>query len=122
MPDAGERGAAPYYLAAGLISPSIGSDAFSIGGLLVVRDRIAGTTGTPASLAETAGELRTTAERASDALALADAGAPLPFFGFPPGTEYSYRAQSLAPVSLVMSARTVSLSLDGDGDRAVDSR
>lgn len=120
-PDARERGAGPYYLAAGLISSSIGSESYSIGGLLGVRNWIAGATGTPPPFAETANELRTAAEGASDALALADAAAPLPFVGFPPGTEYGYRAQSLAQVSLAMSARTLSLSLDGDGDRAVES-
>jgi hypothetical protein len=114
-----ESRGALYYLAAGLVSPSIGS--YPIGGLLVVHSWMAGATGRPPSLAGTVDELRTTAERARDALALADAGAALPFRGFPPGTEYSYRAQTLAQVSLAMSARTMSLSLDGDGDGAVES-
>jgi hypothetical protein len=60
-------------------------------------------------------------KNSSDALALADKASPLPFNGLPAGTEYSYRAASIGSLSRLVTARTLGLSLAGDGEAAVDS-
>jgi hypothetical protein len=60
-------------------------------------------------------------KNASDALTLADRGSSLPFTGLPAGTEYSYRTASIAALSRLVGARTLSLSLAGDGEAAVES-
>lgn len=57
----------------------------------------------------------------SAALGLADTAASLEFRGFPAGTEFNYRVQGLINLAVLIAARTVVLSLDGDGNGAVES-
>ncbi len=57
----------------------------------------------------------------TDALSLADEGARRVFEGLPPGTEYSYRASSLAALSTMVAARTLHEATTGRGDEAVES-
>ena len=59
--------------------------------------------------------------KSSLALELADKGALLPFRGFPGGTDYSSRSAYVSHLSVLVAARTVALSLAGDGGPAVES-
>jgi hypothetical protein len=57
----------------------------------------------------------------ADALSLVDKAASLPYRGPAPGGEYSYRVVSIWNLIRLLSARTIGLSVTGEGDAAVDS-
>jgi hypothetical protein len=112
-----ERDAASYYLAGGMLA--LGTGTYRV--TMPIREWLAGAAPDRQSLPKLAAPLQQFVENAGEALALADHGADLPFNGFPGGTEYSYRAASMADLSELVSARTLSLSASGDGDAAVQS-
>lgn len=112
-----ERDAASYYLAGGMLA--LGTNPYDA--TTPIREWLAGPAPDRQSLAKLATPLQQFVEDARDALTLADQAARLPFNGFPGGTEYSYRAASVADLSQLISARSLSLSASGDGDAAVES-
>lgn len=112
-----ERDAASYYLAGGMLA--LGTHPYDA--TTPIREWLAEPAPDRQSLPALVAPLQRFVENARDALTLADQAARLPFKGFPGGTEYSYRAASMADLSELLSARTVSLSASGDGDAAVDS-
>ncbi|MGH9372587.1 MAG: hypothetical protein ACRD15_13745, partial [Vicinamibacterales bacterium] len=73
------------------------------------------------SLADISSRLKAVVDDAREALILADEANALEFRGFEPGTEYSYRMSGLTSLTHVISARTVSLVLASQPDRAVES-
>jgi hypothetical protein len=112
----GEPYAGSVYVAAALLSLHEGSDPYRL--LYQVHDRLQGAEHVPPDLD---GNLVSSIPRASGILVLADEGAGLAFRGFAPGTSFNYRAAGIADLSALVAARTVALSLDGDGDGAVRS-
>ena len=56
-----------------------------------------------------------------DALLLADKAATLPFTGFPGGTDYSYRSAGIGNLYELVATRSLSLSVSGNADAALDS-
>jgi hypothetical protein len=56
-----------------------------------------------------------------DALALFDTAQAAELVGFPAGTDYNYRTAGLMSLFRLHSARTLSLSFSGRGDKAVES-
>lgn len=114
-----ERGAASYYMAGGMLA--LGSQATKV--MTPVREWLASSDPDrpPLDRDRIATPLRETVERSRDALQLADAAARLPFTQFPPGTEFSYRTAGIGALSELITARTLTASLAGRGDDAVDS-
>jgi hypothetical protein len=84
-----------------------------------------GTTSVPATAsavpAKMVEDLRRVVEASPEALALADKAAVLDFAGLPPGTDIGNRMAGLRRLSLLIAARTLSASLAGRGDEAIDS-
>jgi hypothetical protein len=68
-----------------------------------------------------AAQLAAATAQAADALRLVDHAATLPFAGYPPGTEYSYRTAEAFELQQSVALRTASLSLAGEGNAAVAS-
>ncbi|MDO8794603.1 MAG: hypothetical protein Q7J25_08295 [Vicinamibacterales bacterium] len=112
-----ERDAASYYLAGAMLA--LGTSPYRV--TTPIREWLAEPAPDRQSLPKLVTPLQQCVEDARDALTLADQAARLPFNGFPGGTEYSYRAASVAELSELVSARTLSLSASGDGDAAVES-
>lgn len=109
--------AGSYYLAGAMLAlGNHSSDATA-----PVLEWLAEPTGSRSSLTALAPPLEKIVTDSSDALALADKASALPFTGLPAGTEYSYRAASISALYTLINARTLSLSLAGDGDAAVES-
>lgn len=83
----------------------------------------AGTTSVPGTAvpAKLVDDLRRVVEASPEALALADKAALLDFGGLPPGTDIGNRMAGLRRLSLLIDARTLSASLAGRGDEAIDS-
>ena len=113
-----ERYAGTYYLAGATLALDDSARADRMTGLRALRDWLDGAEPAPP---DRQAQLRATRDTSQEALALADAGAQLPFRGFPAGTEYNYRTAGLLDLSRLLAARTVTLSLDGDGEGAVAS-
>jgi len=71
------------------------------------------------SLEELEERLRRMVERHSEALRLVDEGLTREFRGFSAGNEFSYRTWGVTSIAWLMSARSVGVSLAGEGDAAV---
>ena len=56
-----------------------------------------------------------------EGFSLVDKATALPYRGVAPGSEYNYRVAGLLNLLRLLSARTIGLSLNGDGDAAVSS-
>lgn len=117
-PEPGEpQRAGRMYMAAALLSANAGYAVFPI--VSGVHEWLSGAvTVPPATAAE---QLQSLISEASQALALADQAGSLSFQGFPPGTAYSYRTSELHLLSRLVAARTIGLSLQGQGDAAIES-
>lgn len=117
-PEPGEpQRAGRMYMAAALLSANAGYAVFPI--VSGVHEWLSGAvTGPPAGAAE---RLQALTSESSQALALADEAGSLRFQGFAPGTAYSYRTGELHLLSRLMAARTIGLSLLGQGDAAIES-
>jgi hypothetical protein len=111
------RDAASYYIAGGVL----GRGFLTLGGLGPVRDWLAWPNPDRRALEPLLEPLRRDVEAAQEALRLADTAATLPFEGYAPGTDFSYRGWSITALSELTTARTLSLSAQGDGDGAVRS-
>lgn len=109
--------AASYYIAGGVLA--LRNSPF--GALGPVRDWLAEPMPDRRALEPLLEPLRQRVEAAQDALRLADAAASLPFEGYPPGTDFNSRESSVSSLSELATARTLSLSAQGDGDGAVRS-
>jgi hypothetical protein len=109
--------AASYYIAGGILA--LGNAPFDELG--PVRGWLTEPNPDRRMLEPLLGPLNQRVVAAEDALRLADAAAALPFEGYPPGTEFSYRVSAVWTLSELATARTLSLSAQGDGDSAVRS-
>ncbi|MFN2444384.1 MAG: hypothetical protein ABR606_02150 [Vicinamibacterales bacterium] len=117
-PSSGEaRGAASYYLAGAMLA----LDASRTPVNAAVRKWLAAPTADQEILQQIAAPLHQYVEQSRDALVLADTAARLHFAGFPAGSEYSYRVAALGSLSRLIAARTLSSSLTGQAEAAVDS-
>lgn len=119
----GNDRAGAYYLAAAMLAldaTPIGPRTSPSAVLASVHEWLAGAT-REFPPGDTAQQLQTLVDDSRDALALTDRAAALPFDGFAAGTEFSYRVSGLATVSGRTAIRTVTLSLSGQGDQAVNS-
>jgi hypothetical protein len=112
-----EHSAASYYLAGATLA--LGSQPYKE--IVSVREWLARANPDRQSLEQLAAPLRRKVEASSDALALADKAAALPYAGFPAGTEFSFRTAGVGSLSELITARTLSLSQSGHGDEAVAS-
>jgi hypothetical protein len=112
-----EHGAASYYLAGAMLALG----ASPTGAITPIREWLAVPQPNRDGLTRLAGPVHELVRQSSDALLLADKAAGLPFNGFPAGTEYSYRAAGVGALSELITARTLSLSVSGSADAAVDS-
>lgn len=122
--DAGHRdvvpeqaGAASYYAAAGILALGTNPQL----AIKPVREWLMGTTPTQPLPPGLASAVQKVVTESSAALLLADKAARLPFNGFVAGTDYSYRAASMSALSELIAARSLSLSVAGQGDEALDS-
>lgn len=110
-------GAASYYTAAGVLA--LGTNAYAVNA--PVRDWLASATPGQSLPQPVATALQELLAKSADALALADKAALLPFNGFVAGVDYSYRTASIGAMAEVIAARSLSLSIAGQGDEALDS-
>lgn len=110
-------GAAAYYAAAGMLA--LGTNPYTVN--TPIREWLAGATATQPVPQPLVTALQDLLAASGDALALADKAALLPFSGFVAGTEYSYRTASMGSVAELVSARSLGLSIAGQGDAALDS-
>lgn len=115
--DPGEQRAGRMYMAASLLSANAGHEVFPI--VSGVHEWLSGAVTVPPSTA--AERLQSVMSEGSQALSLADQAGSLSFQGFPPGTAYSYRTGELHLLSRLVAARTIGLSLAGQGDAAIES-
>ena len=109
----GSGTAGDYFLAASFLAPGFEAQPN-------VDLWLADTTAKP-SRDELAARLRRVVERTPEAFGLVDRALALEFNGFPLGTDTSDRAVRVASLAFLLSARSVSQSLEGEADRAVDS-
>jgi hypothetical protein len=109
--------AASYYLAGAMLA--LGSSPYDA--TAQVLEWLAEPTPDRKRVPTLATPLQQLVKDSSDALALADKASSLPFTGLPAGTEYSYRAASIGSLSRLVGARTLNLSLTGDGEAAIES-
>lgn len=109
--------AGPYYMAGAMLAFDAGASREAARFRQWLAVSRPGETPPPKSVEELAGIVAASA----DALALADKGAARAFAGLSPGTEFNYRAASLAALATLVSARTLHLAATGDGDAAVQS-
>ena len=112
-----EQGAGSYYLAGAMLA--LRRSPIQV--LTPIREWLAEPRPDREALAKLAPPLHALVRDSGDALLLADKGGELPFDGFSPGTDYSYRTASVSSLSALITARTFSSSAAGDGDAAVDS-
>lgn len=115
--ESGGSGAGRYYLAGGMLA--LGTSPWRVA--TPVREALAAVEPDEAALQQLAVPLQVLVADAHDALRLADSGAALDFEGLPPGSAFNYRTSSLLDLSNLLAARTLSLSLLGRADEAVDS-
>ena len=111
------RLASQYYLAAAVLAPG----PVDAPALRQVREWVHGGLPLQQPLEASAAAYARLHEASRDALRFADRAAALEFRGLTPGTEFSYRASSLAQMLRQLAARTIYLSLAGDQDQAVES-
>jgi len=112
-----EREAASYYLAGAMLA--LGTNPSRV--TTPIREWLAEPAPDRQLLPKLVPPLQQFVQETHDAIVLADKAAGLPFTGFPGGTEYSYRAASVADLSDLVAARTLSLSASGDAAAAVES-
>ena len=110
-------GAGSYYMAGAVLA--LHSSPYGV--MTPIRERLAQPKVDRESLLQIASPLLQLVQESRDPLLLADKAAGLPFNGFPAGTEFSYRTSGLLNLSELITARTLNLSLTGNGDAAVDS-
>ena len=113
----GERSAGDYYLAGAMLA--LGSQPGRV--IFPIREWLAAPVPDRAALPRLEAPLQQLVAATADAVALADKATTLPFSRLTAGTDYSYRTASLADLSGVITARTLSASVLGNGDAAVDS-
>lgn len=117
-PEPGEpQRAGRTYMAAALLAGNADSSVFQI--VSNLHEWLSGAV--PAPQTGAADRLQPFITGSGAALALADKAGTLVFQGFPPGTDYSYRTAELRTLALLISARTIGLSLQDQGDAAVES-
>jgi hypothetical protein len=117
QPKARDDSAGRYYLAGAMLA--LGSEANSE--VAAFREWASSSSPEAAPPPARIEPLATAVNDNLEALRLADAGAERDFAGLSPGTEYSYRAASLADLSTLVSARTLHLAATARGDDAVRS-
>lgn len=111
------KGAGPFYLAGAMLA--LGRNPNDV--VKPIRDWMADPSPDWKSLPALTMPLQQYVDESEEALMLADKASALPFEGFPAGTEYSYLAASVRALNELNVARTLSRSLAGDGDAAVES-
>jgi hypothetical protein len=116
-PSRNEGKAGSYYLAASLLTLGVRPRTVIAPFLEGLADR----TSDMSPLLKRAEPLQQLVADSERALSLADYASEVDFTGFPAGTEYNYRTAGLAALSGVLTARTLSLSASGQGEKAVIS-
>jgi hypothetical protein len=120
--DPGRAGA--YYLAAALLLPADdvprARETRPSVVLAPLYDWLAGV-GPPPVRRDIVGRLQPAVDESQDALALADKASALPFEGFLPGSDFSYRAARVGALAHLIGVRSVVAALSGQSERAVDS-
>lgn len=111
------KDAGSYYLAGAMLA--LGGNRYDATG--PVLEWLAEPTPNREPLTAMAASLQQLVKDSAEPLMLADKASSLPFTGLPAGTDYSYRAASISALAALVRARTLSLSLAGDGDAAVES-
>ncbi len=117
-PEPGEpQRAGRMYMAAALLAANTGYEVLPV--VSGIHEWLSGAITVPPEAA--AERLQSLVSESSQALALADQAGSLSFQGFAPGTAYSYQAGELHLLSRLVAARTIGLSLLGQGDAAIES-